>query len=105
MIAEKVPEKVRIALITLSQYLTNALGSKNGGYYFAMSNYITNGRHQPAEHFNDTIKKRFGEREFNIPKDFHSQLSGNYGDDYMTPIKTAHLNTEDMEIFEMPPVK
>ncbi|MBO5421465.1 MAG: LicD family protein [Clostridia bacterium] len=98
--ANKAPDWVRILTIKLFQNIIAFLGSKKSKKYFAMTSYITVQPTPDCSIFDETIRHRFGEREFNIPKDYDRYLRTNYGDDYMTPIAAQHLNIEQMEIFD-----
>lgn len=98
--SDKVPDRIRILTIKLFQEIIWFLGSKKTNKYFAMSSYITAQPTPDCSIFDDTIKHVFGEREYNIPRDFDGYLRKNYGDDYMTPVPSKHLNVAKIEIFD-----
>ncbi len=97
--SDKVPDWVRILTIKLFQNTISFIGSKRSNKYFAMSSYITVQPTPDCSIFDDTIRHPFGERKFNIPRNYDSYLRKNYGDAYMTPIVNQHLDVEKMEIF------
>lgn len=98
--SEKAPDWVRILTIKLFQEVISLLGSKKTEKYFAMSSYITAQPTPDCSIFDDTIRHVFGEREFNIPRDYDGYLRKNYSDNYMTPIPAQHMDVSKMVIFD-----
>lgn len=98
---EWLPEWGRKLAIGTCQKLIELLGSKKSGRYFCLCDYITKLRTLDTRIFDDTVKHRFVDRDFDIPRDYDWYLSAVYGKDYMTPKKFGvHMHLEDVVIYK-----
>lgn len=99
--AEKVPEKIRIKTITLIQNITALLGSRKSGRYFSICDYISTYelRARDSSYYDNLIKRKFVDREFNIPENYDEYLKRSYGNDYMIPRKErVHTHLEEVRL-------
>lgn len=96
-LAEKIPEKFRLLIITVLLSCIRILGSSksdqifcmcsHAGIYFLKKDILT-----------DTIEAVFEKRSFLIPRNYDDYMKLFYGDDYMTPHKYhPHFGYEELE--------
>lgn len=99
--AEKVPERMRIFTIKLIQNFVSLLGSKKSGKYFCVCDYISKyeQRIPDLKVYDDLIKTKFVDRDFYITKNYDYYLKLNFGENYMTPIKSkVHTNLDKVNL-------
>ena len=102
-ISEKLPEFMRIKLISLLRAIICSLGSKNDKVFSICMH--TNYRVIPRRFIEELDEHIFETRTFKIPKDYDGYLRLYYGDNYMTPVVShSHFPLDTVvfpeEIFE-----
>lgn len=102
-ISEKLPEFIRIKLISLLRAVICLLGRKNDRL-FNICMY-TDHRVIPRRFIEELDEHIFETRTFKIPKDYDSYLKLYYGNNYMTPmVSHSHFPLDTVvfpeEIFE-----
>lgn len=83
-ISERLPEFLRIKLISLIRFVICKLGSKNDKVFgICMYEYKIA---IPRRYIEELDEHIFGTKKFKIPKDYDGYLKLYYGDNYMTPV-------------------
>lgn len=102
-ISERLPEFLRIKLISLIRFVICKLGSKNDKVFgICMYEYKIA---IPRRYIEELDEHIFGTKKFKIPKDYDGYLRLYYGDNYMTPVVShSHFPLDTVvfpeEIFE-----
>ena len=100
--SDRIPDSIRIRLIKIINWFVDFIGTSKSGKYFAMSNFITIQPTPKKDFFDDTIKHIYQDRFFDIPRDYDEYLSNNYGENYMVPKESAHLDVSKIKILKKP---
>ena len=102
-ISERLPEFLRIKLVSLLRAAICLLGSKNDKVFNICMH--TNYRVVPRRFIEELDEHVFETRKFKIPKDYDGYLRLYYGDNYMTPVVShSHFPLDTVvfpeEVFE-----
>lgn len=96
-LAEKCPEKIRLAIITMLLACIRILGSNKSDRIFCVCAYADI-YFLKKEILTDTIEAVFEKKSFLIPRNYDEYMKLFYGDDYMTPRKDhPHFGYDDLE--------